>query len=206
MEAKLVDEMAGQRGPADHGTRDKILREANLHFCENGYGATTVAELARAIGVSKAYIYRFFESKQAIGMAVCSQIFQTILDRAGHSIEVAENPTAKLRSLFKSISNSSSELFFDNREFYDICIFAHNERWPVSVTYQQKIQDLLKDILLEGRKQEAFERKTPQDELCRSITLAMQPFTNPLMLQYNLEDRVERLTEATNLVLRSLAP
>ena len=30
-------------------------------------------------------------------------------------------------------------------------------------------------------------RKTPLDETCRAILQAMQPFINPLMLEFNLE-------------------
>ena len=38
-----------------------------------GYDKTTVSDLAKAIGFSKAYIYKFFDSKQAIGEAICAR-------------------------------------------------------------------------------------------------------------------------------------
>ena len=62
----------GQRGPAEHERREQIIRAADEHFRHYGYAKTTVADLAKAIGVSAAYVYRFFESKQAIGEAVCA--------------------------------------------------------------------------------------------------------------------------------------
>ena len=55
------------RGPADHEVRDQIVTAATEHFSRYGYEKTTVSDLAKAIGFSKAYIYKFFESKQAIG-------------------------------------------------------------------------------------------------------------------------------------------
>lgn len=60
------------RGPADHDIRDQIVAAANEHFSQYGYAKTTVSDLAKAIGFSKAYIYKFFDSKQAIGEAICS--------------------------------------------------------------------------------------------------------------------------------------
>ena len=36
------------------------------HFSRYGYEKTTVTDLAKAIGFSKAYIYKFFDSKQAV--------------------------------------------------------------------------------------------------------------------------------------------
>ena len=51
----------GQRGPAEHERREQIIAAAGEHFRHYGYGKTTVADLGKAIGLSKAYIYKFFE-------------------------------------------------------------------------------------------------------------------------------------------------
>ena len=63
---------APSRGPAEHDVRDQIIEAADKHFSRYGYEKTTVSDLAKAIGFSKAYIYKFFDSKQAIGEAICS--------------------------------------------------------------------------------------------------------------------------------------
>src|SRR5258707_12937766 len=61
----------GQRGPVEHERREQIISAARDHFRHYGYSKTTVADLAKAIGLSTAYIYKFFDSKKAIGEAVC---------------------------------------------------------------------------------------------------------------------------------------
>ncbi|HEY7799341.1 MAG TPA: TetR/AcrR family transcriptional regulator, partial [Hyphomonadaceae bacterium] len=61
------------RGPADHAVRDQIIEAAHEHFSRFGYEKTTVSDLAKSIGFSKAYIYKFFDSKQAIGEAICAK-------------------------------------------------------------------------------------------------------------------------------------
>ncbi len=48
------------RGPADHDVRDQIIQAAMEHFAHYGYDKTTVSDLAKSIGFSKAYIYKFF--------------------------------------------------------------------------------------------------------------------------------------------------
>ena len=60
------------RGPVDHEVRSQIVTAATEHFSRYGYEKTTVSDLAKAIGFSKAYIYKFFESKQAIGEMICA--------------------------------------------------------------------------------------------------------------------------------------
>jgi AcrR family transcriptional regulator len=79
----------GQRGPAEHERREQILRAADEHFRHYGYAKTTVADLAKAIGVSAAYVYRFFESKQAIGEAVCAMTLARFDDEL---LGVADDP------------------------------------------------------------------------------------------------------------------
>ncbi|WP_285303355.1 TetR/AcrR family transcriptional regulator, partial [Klebsiella pneumoniae] len=44
------------RGPLDHSVREQIVEAAFEHFGHYGYEKTTVAELAKYIGFSKAYI------------------------------------------------------------------------------------------------------------------------------------------------------
>lgn len=200
------DQAAGQRGPADHSIREQIVSAANDHFAKYGYGKTTVSDLAKEIGFSKAYIYKFFDSKQAIGEAICNQCLDTVLASVTKSTADAKSATDKLRRLFRAIVTASAELFFSDRKLYDIASYSVTEKWASSSQYCDKIYAMLEQVILEGRQSGEFERKTPLDETCRAITNAMQPFTNPVMLQYSLDQLPDAPNEVINLVLRSLAP
>ncbi|WP_029921431.1 TetR/AcrR family transcriptional regulator [Nevskia soli] len=194
------------RGPTDHAVRDQIVVAAKEHFSRYGYDKTTVSDLAEAIGFSKAYIYRFFESKQAIGEAICSQCLSSIANDVEAALARCKSPIEKIRVLFKTAIESSVALFFTERKLYDIAAHSASEKWRSIEPYEQRIFTLLQDILKEGRKVGEFERKTAVDESCRAILQAMQPFLNPLMLQQNLEKLPEGATEVVSLILRSLAP
>jgi AcrR family transcriptional regulator len=200
------DQAAGQRGPADHAIREQIVSAANEHFAKYGYGKTTVSDLAREIGFSKAYIYKFFDSKQAIGEAICTQCLDTVLATVTQALGDAKSPTDKLRRMFRAIVRASAELFFSDRKLYDIASYSVIEKWSSSSLYCDRIYAMLEQILLEGRQSGEFERKTPLDETCRAITQAMQPFTNPVMLQHSLDLLPDGPNEVISLVLRSLAP
>ena len=67
------------RGPSDHSVRDQVVEAATQHFGHYGYEKTTVSDLAKAIGFSKAYIYKFFDSKQAIGEVICANRLAMIM-------------------------------------------------------------------------------------------------------------------------------
>jgi AcrR family transcriptional regulator len=197
---------AGVRGPAEHGVRDQIVDAARAHFSRFGYAKTTVADLAKEIGFSKAYIYKFFDSKQAIGQAICVQCLDRVLAAGEAGIADGKSAAEKFRRFFSGIIATSAELFFEDKMLYDIAAHSAEERWPSAIAYVERAETLVREIILLGRETGEFERKTPIDEVCEAILLVMQSFMNPLMLKHNLNGLPEAPTKAINLVLRSLAP
>lgn len=187
-------------------TRDQLIRAAGEHFSKYGYGKTTLADLSKAIGFSKTYVYRFFKSKQEIGEAICSRSLDAILQQVATEIQEARSSSDKIRKLLQIIIVQSSLLFFNERKLYDISAASFAENWGSSTRYREQLEDILRDIILAGREAGEIERKTPVDELCRTILLAMQPFIDPRVLQLNLDLTPEHSNELIALVLRSLAP
>ena len=55
-------------------TRELILDEALKQFSEKGYAGTSMSDIAKPIGISKAALYKHFESKQ--------QIFEEIIEQS----------------------------------------------------------------------------------------------------------------------------
>lgn len=197
----------GPRGPVDHDIRDQIVAAANEHFSQYGYAKTTVSDLAKAIGFSKAYIYKFFDSKQAIGEAICANCLAQIVAAVEQAINEADlSPTERFRRLVKTVIATGVNLFFNDRKLYDIAAFAAGENWPSAQRYDAQIKRFITDIVREGREVGEFERRTPLDETVESIHLALRPFVNPLMLQHNLDFIEVAPTLTSNLILRSLMP
>ncbi|WP_115947690.1 TetR/AcrR family transcriptional regulator [Pseudomonas sp. GL-R-19] len=195
------------RGPADHDIRDQIVAAANEHFSQYGYGKTTVSDLAKAIGFSKAYIYKFFDSKQAIGEAICANCLAEIVATVEQAINVEGlSPTERFRRLVKTVIATGVNLFFNDRKLYDIAAFAASESWPSTQAYDAQIKRFVSQIVREGREIGEFERKTPLDETVEAIHLALRPFVNPLLLQYNLDFVEQAPTLTSSLILRSLMP
>ena len=197
---------APARGPADHDVRNQIVAAAVEHFSHYGYEKTTVSDLAKSIGFSKAYIYKFFESKKAIGEVICASCLQQIETEVSAAITEAHSPPEKLRRMFKAFNEASLRLFFNERKLYDIAIAAATDRWQAVLDYEVRIQTLLRDVLQEGRQGGDFERKTPLDETVTAIYLVMRPYLNPLLLQHSFDYTEDAPAHLSSLVLRSLSP
>jgi len=86
--------MATTRAMQAEETRRTILDTARRLFAERGYDATSLQEIADAMGVRKANVYYYFKTKDAILVAlleVLSEPVGALLDR------VEEEPDPQLR-------------------------------------------------------------------------------------------------------------
>jgi AcrR family transcriptional regulator len=194
------------RGPSDHDVRDQIVEAATEYFGRYGYEKTTVSDLAKAIGFSKAYIYKFFESKQAIGEVICANRLHTIMAAVDEAVGTTASAPEQVRRMFKTLVEAGSELFFNDRKLWDIAATSAGEMWPSARAYDEHVRALVTRIVRDGREAGDFERKTPLDETADAIYLVMRPYVNPLLLQHNLSGAAQATPQLSNLVLRSLAP
>jgi AcrR family transcriptional regulator len=197
---------APSRGPADHEVREQIVAAAEEHFRRYGFEKTTVSDLAKSIGFSKAYIYKFFDSKQAIGEAICSQTLRGFIATVEETVADAPTSTEKFRRMFKSLTSTAVTLFFTDRKLWDLSAASAREGWGSSQAFIKRVTQILTEIIREGRENGEFERKTPLDETVNAIFLVMAPYLNPLLLQHQLDRIEEAQAQLSNLVLRSLAP
>src|SRR5258707_9591354 len=118
--SEITSSAPQSRGPTDHNVRDQILEAAGEHFSRYGYDKTTVSDLAKAIGFSKAYIYKFFDSKQAIGEAICAKTLSAMVAAVEEAVAGAGNPTEKFRRIVKTVKATGVNLFFPDRKLPDI--------------------------------------------------------------------------------------
>src|SRR3989441_4056820 len=141
--SEITSSAPQSRGPADHNVREQILEAAGEHFSRYGYEKTTVSDLAKAIGFSKAYIYKFFDSKQAIGEAICSKTLSAIVAAVEEAVAGASTPTEKFRRMFKNLTATGVNLFFNDRKLHDIAAHSAGGGGPSCRAYADRLRQIL---------------------------------------------------------------
>lgn len=92
----------GESGADAGRTRDRLLAVATELFITQGYGGTSLREIAERLGISKAAIYYHFRSKEDIARVVVEQIMEVnggIADR----LTVAGKDSAAWQRAFEQI-------------------------------------------------------------------------------------------------------
>jgi AcrR family transcriptional regulator len=196
----------GQRGPVDHERRDQIMTAAIEHFGHYGYKKTTMADLADAIGLSKAYIYKFFESKKAIGEAICALQHDRMRNDIQAIVEDDKSAADRMRRIFLALARNTVALFSHERKLHDIVYAAVEEEWTSAKSFAEALRGMVEQLIREGREGGEFERKTPVDETSHAIMLVLQSIYHPLLLELHMDTLDDDAATLANLVLRSLAP
>ncbi|EIK94824.1 transcriptional regulator [Pseudomonas sp. M47T1] len=198
---------SGQRGPAEHDRRLQILEVANNHFRLYGYRKTTVADLSKAIGITTAYIYRFFESKQAIGESICAMVLGNLDTELRRLSDLEPTATRKLRAFTRHALRLSHALFMNESKLFELVRVSEEESWCTAAGHQEALNDIIRSIIEMGRNEGEFERKTPLDEVVLGIQEALIPYTRPsAMDRRQMAELDAGMLATTSMILRSLAP
>ena len=181
--------------------KESILSAAQGLFADKGFHGVSVDEIARAVNVSPAILYRHFDSKQTLYLAVLEKFAETrqsyvdTIVNHGTRFEdalagmtqvyienIAKNPDIlkiELHSLLEG--NPATLAFFQNRwkSFTDYIEFGLNEYLPYDVPHREKTI-LSAGLMFQGMVREALIQKClqPQDRL---IDLSLYELSNELV-------------------------
>jgi len=143
-------------------TRDRILEEAAKLFTEKGYEATSVQDIAQALGLSKAALYHHFGSKEEILYEISLLALKGLVAAGEEALKVPDPKEALLR-------------FMEGHARY------FEENYPFFVTMLQGIKSLspenrLSTIALRDRHEEnlrAILRRGVEAGVFREVDVAL---------------------------------
>src|ERR671920_2087897 len=103
--------MTSTVSPPEPDTRGRIVETAERFFHEIGYQKTTVADIAKALRMSPANVYRFFESKKAINEAVAERMLGSLEEQLKGIATGPGSAAGRLRALIETYHRLSVERF-----------------------------------------------------------------------------------------------
>lgn len=92
--------------------RETVLRTAIGAFAARGYFGTTTTEVGKAAGISQAYVYRLFPSKESLFVAVVEYCFVQVRASLEHGAAEAEGSSPEV--VLAAMGNAYAKLISDN--------------------------------------------------------------------------------------------
>jgi AcrR family transcriptional regulator len=184
---------------APEETRLRIMDVAEEHFRRVGYAKTAVADIADALGMSAANVYRFFASKGAINEAICLRILGE--EHAMIDMIVAQNKPAgeRLKTLLIELHRFNRSRFIGERRVHDMVEAAMEENWAAVEAHLQYVIEHIAMIMADGVQAGEFR---PCDIPVTAMTVknTCASILHPMMIAEcmrhgrDMEDQAERLS------------
>ena len=162
-------------------TRERILVMAERLFRELGYQKTTVGDIAKALRMSPANVYRFFDSKKAIHEGVARALMGEV-EEVARAIVVKPGPaTPRLRELLTTIHRMNSERYVGDSKLHEMVEIAMEESWEVCMAHMQTLVEAIGGVIAQGVASGEFETTdVPLAAMC--TCQAMLGYFHPQMI------------------------
>jgi AcrR family transcriptional regulator len=162
-------------------TRGRIVATAERLFREIGYQKTTVADIAKALKMSPANVYRFFDSKKAINEAVAERITGEIRATASTIASSERLAAERMRMLLAFLHHSTSQLLATETRMQEMVAVAMTESWQVIQAHIEAVDGIIGRIVADGIGTGEFRPGDPQ-VMGPCIRAAMMRFCHPGLL------------------------
>lgn len=171
--------------------RDRVIAAAHARFAAQGFGSTSVADIAADLEVAPTYLYKFFDSKIAIGEAVCNSVLETIDAAIWRVARGPLRPGEKVQQLFAVLLKESVGMFFAERRLHDLVARSLEQDWSSIGRHQAEIRAVIGHILDEGRAAGAFDPALDRAEAVEALFWALHPFAHPRILEQSIHGDLE---------------
>jgi AcrR family transcriptional regulator len=143
-------------------TTTRILDEAERLFRHYGYAKTTVADIARELGMSTGNIYRFFTSKTQIHEALAERM---LVAREVALFEISRLPVSaaeRLRRFVVDQYEATVAQMLDETKVHEMVMVAIEQHWTVIDRHLQRMTQILGEIIAEGMRSGEFRMDDPR--------------------------------------------
>jgi AcrR family transcriptional regulator len=140
----------------------RILDEAERLFRHYGYSKTTVADIARELGMSPANVYRFFASKTKIHEALAERM---LVAREVALQAIATRPLSaseRLRTYVIQEYHATVTQMLDESKVHEMVTVALEEHWEVIDRHLRRMSDIVSRIIADGMRDGEFVMGDPK--------------------------------------------
>jgi AcrR family transcriptional regulator len=189
--------------PAEPDTRCRIVETAERFFRQMGYQKTTVADIAKALRMSPANVYRFFESKKAINEAVAERLMREVESAIEAIARRPGSAADRLRDMIKTMHEMNASLYTDDLRMHEMVERALCESWQVVHEHIQRKSVIFRQVIEDGIASGEFGAADPEIA-SRCVQVALIRFFHPALLVQCAGEPGPTLQQMTDFVLTGL--
>jgi TetR/AcrR family transcriptional repressor of the ameABC operon len=130
-------------------TREDILSMAQMLFRERGFSAVSIADIAGALHMSPANVFKHFHTKAALIEAIAERHLGNVAERFAHSGEHLPPKEQLLRFVLRLL-DSHLEDIQENPYIFEMVLATIQAKLEAGNRYRSRIEERLGEIIREG--------------------------------------------------------
>lgn len=188
------------------GRRSEVVAAAAKLFAENGYAASSIADLTEATGLAAGGLYHYIGSKEALLLAICDELMEPLLARAREIAASDElSPKGQLRAVLRAwlehIESHRDHMLVFSQERQ---VIEREPQWRAVRRARKDFEQILDGILRRG--EEAGAMAFEDRGLTLLALLGMVNYTPQWLRPRGRLSPDEIADRYCDLILRSAAP
>jgi AcrR family transcriptional regulator len=199
--------MSSRRPQSSEKTVSRILETAEEQFRRIGYAKTAVADIARALGMSPANVYRFFPSKAAINEAICEKHFAGVHRLLGEIVTEDGPASQRLERFVIELHRYNKARCVSERRLHDMVAAGIEENWAAVERHIAALHDMVGALIADGVRRGEFAGAVVPAEAAKAVCTACTGVLHPtLIAQFAHKDLEQDARRVVRYLLRALAP
>lgn len=186
-------------------TREDILATAEALFREKGISGCSIADIAHALQMSPANVFKHFHSKAALADAICERHVDLMIGRFGTLDDPAPAPE-RLCIVVRKLMEAHLRDIRENPFLFEMIFLMSRADLPSGRHYKQLIEALFADLIRQGVESGVYKIEDPAG-ISRHVATAFASVLHPVLLAQTdskeLHDRCDGLTRLINAALQS---
>jgi AcrR family transcriptional regulator len=192
-------------GHTEMDVRERILVTAERLFREIGYQKTTVADIARALRMSPANVYRFFDSKKSINLGVARRLMGQVEAESQAIAQAPGSATKRLRELLTTIHRMNAARYVADAKMHEMVAVAMEENWDVCRPHIECITGVIEKVIADGIAEGEFQVSDANLTAACTCT-AMIRFFHPQLIAENADMSGPTLDQMIDFIIAALQP
>ncbi len=162
--------------------RSRIVAGARSRFKRYGYAKTSMQEIAKDCGMSAANLYRYYDGKLGIGVAVAAELQAELLAACDQAVtREAGQPTRRLVAFFETVIDVTRRQMKRTPLLFELRLAVAREKPEQRQGFLREIETRIVSILTPNPPQPAPLAPDPA-AMGRLVFLASAPFVLPWMM------------------------
>jgi TetR/AcrR family transcriptional repressor of the ameABC operon len=186
-------------------TREDILKAAETLFRERGISKSSIADIAQALGMSPANVFKHFNSKTILVDAICDRHIERMIGRFDTLDDPAPAPK-KLGVVVRRLMQAHLEDIRENPFFLEMIFLMTKTELNSGNHYRQLIESLFFDLVRDGVEAGVYHCRDCET-VSRHASAAFASVLHPVFLanatEAELDERLRGIAELVNAGLQN---